>query len=154
VRHFCHQGFWLPHRIRGSEGAKILHDEKLFDAIVPNGTEVEFESYSWFQDDGGTETSLHLLLQAEDIECVIIYGIAIDYYCARANSLGAVALGYRVVMVKDLSRGVAPETTKKAIGELQRAGVQILESVDFFLLTYGNIIVINYLIINHIIRGE
>lgn len=123
------QVLWPPHCVQGSEGAKILLDEKLFDAIVRKGTQVEFESYSGFQDDGGNKTPLHHLLQTEGVERIIIYGIATDY-CVRASSLDAVALGYRVALVKNLSRGVAPETTKKAIEELQRAGVQILESVD------------------------
>jgi len=123
------QVLWPPHCVQGSEGAKILLDEKLFDAIVRKGTEVEFESYSGFQDDGGNQTPLHHILQAGGIERVIIYGIATDY-CVRASALDALKLGYQVVMIKDLSRGVAPETTKKAIEELQRAGVQILESVD------------------------
>jgi|LQYC01.1.fsa_nt_gi hypothetical protein len=38
--------------------------------------------------------------------------------------------GYWVVIIRNLSRGVAPETTKKAIGELQRGGAEILESID------------------------
>jgi len=118
---------WPPHCVQGSEG----HDEKLFDAIVRKDTQVEFESYSGFQDDGGKKTSLYRTLQTWDIERIVIYGLATDYdYCARATSLDAIALGYQVVMIKDLSRGVAPETTQKAIEKLQRAGRQILESVD------------------------
>ena len=123
------QVLWPPHCVQGSEGANILIDEALFDAVVHKGTEVEFESYSGFQDDVGNKTPLHSILQAWGIGRVIIYGIATDY-CVRASSLDAAALGYQVVMVKDLSRGVDPETTKKAVEELQRAGVQILESVD------------------------
>jgi len=48
----------------------------------------------------------------------------------RASALDALELGYQVVMVKNLSRGVGLETTKKAIEELQQAGAQVLESVD------------------------
>ena len=123
------QVLWPPHCVQGSEGAKILLDEKLFDGIVRKGTEVEFESYSGFHDDGGNQTPLHYILRAKGIERVIIYGIATDY-CVRASALDAVALGYRVVMVKNLSRGVAPETTKKAIEQLQQAGVKVVESVN------------------------
>ena len=123
------QVLWPPHCVQGSQGAAILLDEKLFDAIVRKGTQVEFESYSGFHDDGGNKTPLHHILQAWGIERLIIYGIATDY-CVRATSLDAVALGYQVIMIKDLSRGVDPETTKKAIEELQQAGVQILESID------------------------
>ena len=50
------QVLWPPHCVQGSEGAKILIDEKLFDTIVRKGTEVEFESYSGFHDDGDNQT--------------------------------------------------------------------------------------------------
>ena len=123
------QVLWPPHCVQGSEGAKILLDEQLFDAIVRKGTEVEFESYSGFHDDGGNQTPLHHILQAEDIERVIIYGIATDY-CVRASSLDAVALGYQVVMVKDLSRGVAPETTNHALEEMKQRGVILLDTLS------------------------
>jgi nicotinamidase/pyrazinamidase len=123
------QFLWPPHCVQGSEGAKILLDEKLFDAIVRKGTQVEFESYSGFQDDGGNKTSLNLTLQAGGIERLIIYGIATDY-CVRATSLDAVALGYRVVMVKNLSRGVAPETTIHALEEMKQRGVMVLDTLS------------------------
>jgi len=121
------QVLWPPHCVQGSEGAKILLDEKLFDAIVHKGTEVEFESYSGFHDDGGNQTPLHRILQAGGIERVILYGIATDY-CVRATSLDAVALGYKVVMVKDLSRGVAPETTNHALEEMKQGGVIVIDT--------------------------
>jgi nicotinamidase/pyrazinamidase len=123
------QVLWPPHCVQGSEGAKILLDEKLFDAIVRKGTQIEFESYSGFQDDGGNKTTLHSTLQAWGIERLIIYGIATDY-CVRASALDAVALGYQVVMVKGLSRGVAPETTNHALEEMKQRGVMVLDSLS------------------------
>lgn len=123
------QVLWPPHCVQGSEGAKILLDEKFFDAIVHKGTEVEFESYSGFHDDGGNQTPLHRILQAGGIKRVIIYGIATDY-CVRASSLDAVSLGYQVVMVKDLSRGVAPETTNHALEEMKQGGVIVLDTLS------------------------
>jgi nicotinamidase/pyrazinamidase len=123
------QVLWPPHCVQGSEGAKILVDEKLFDAIVRKGTQVEFESYSGFQDDGGNKTPLNRTLQALGIERLIIYGIASDY-CVRASSLDAVALGYQVVMVKNLSRGVAPEATNHAFEEMKQHGVIVLDTLS------------------------
>jgi len=123
------QILWPPHCVQGSEGAKILLDEKLFDAIVHKGTEVVFESYSGFHDDGGNQTPLHRILQAGGIERVILYGIATDY-CVRATSLDALALGYQVVMVKDLSRGVAPETTNHALEEMKQRGVIVIDTLS------------------------
>jgi len=123
------QVLWPPHCVQGSEGAKILITEKLFDATVHKGTEVEFESYSGFHDDGGNQTPLHRILQAGGIKRVILYGIATDY-CVRATSLDALALGYQVVMVKDLSRGVAPETTNHALEEMKQRGVIVIDTLS------------------------
>ena len=123
------QILWPPHCVQSSEGAKILLDKKLFDAIVHKGTELEFESYSGFHDDGGNQTPLHRILQAGGIERVILYGIATDY-CVRATSLDALALGYQVVMVKDLSRGVAPETTNHALEEMKQRGVIVIDTLS------------------------
>jgi nicotinamidase/pyrazinamidase len=107
------QMLWPPHCVQGSPGAKILLDEKLFDAVVRKGTQADFESYSGFHDDGGNTTPLHDVLQAKNIARVNIYAIATDY-CVRATStLDALKLGYHVVMIKDLSRGVARKPRKK-----------------------------------------
>jgi nicotinamidase/pyrazinamidase len=123
------QILWPPHCVQGSEGAKILLDEKLFDVIVRKGTQSEFESYSGFQDDGGNKTPLHRTLQTWGIERLIICGIATDY-CVRSSSLDAAALGYQVVMVKDLSRGVAPKTTNHALEEMKQRGVIVLNTLS------------------------
>ena len=93
------------------------------------GTEVEFESYSGFHDAGGNQTALHHILQAGGIERVILYGIATDY-CVRAGSLDAVALGYRVVMIKDLSRGVVPETMNHALVGMKQRGVVVIDTLS------------------------
>lgn len=47
----------------------------------------------------------------------------------RASALDAVALGYRVMMVKGLSRGVALETTNHAFEEMKQRGVMVLDSL-------------------------
>jgi nicotinamidase/pyrazinamidase len=123
------QVLWPPHCVQGSDGAKILIEETLFDAIIQKGKAVDLESYSGFKDEGENITSLHPTLKARNITRIITYGIAIDY-CVRATCLDGIELGYQVVMVKDLSRGVDPETTRKAIKEMKQAGVEIWNSVD------------------------
>jgi nicotinamidase/pyrazinamidase len=50
--------------------------------------------------------------------------------CVHASSLDAVALGYRVVMVKNLSRGVAPETTNHALEEMKQRGVIVIDTLS------------------------
>ncbi len=60
---------------------------------------------------------------------LVVYGIATDY-CVRATALDAVAAGYQVIVIKNLCRGVAPDTTQKALEEMKSKGVVILDDVD------------------------
>jgi nicotinamidase/pyrazinamidase len=124
------QVLWPPHCVQGAEGAKLLLDEDLLEAVVESGADRDFESYSGFQDDGGNETSLHHLLQKRRITRLIVYGIATDY-CVKATALDAVDRGYHVVVIKSLIRGVAPETSRVALKELEDQGVVLIDEVDF-----------------------
>jgi len=63
------------------------------------------------------------------IETVVVYGIATDY-CVKATALDAAKAGYKVIVVKELCRGVAPDTIEKALKEMRSAGVLIVERLD------------------------
>jgi len=123
------QVLWPRHCVQKTPGAKILLDEKLFKAIVKKGTNPQYDSYSGFQDDGGKKTEMDKLLKKEKITKLIVYGIATDY-CVRATVLDAMASGYKVIFVKNLSRGVAPDTSQKAIDQMKAKGVVILDDLD------------------------
>lgn len=123
------QVLWPPHCVQNTAGAEILLDQKLFKAVVKKGMDPQYDSYSGFQDDGGKKTEMDRILKKDGIKKVIVYGIATDY-CVRATALDAIAAGYKVVMIKNLSRGVAPDTSQKAIEEMKSKGVIILEDLD------------------------
>lgn len=123
------QVLWPPHCVQGTEGARVLVNNNLFLAIVKKGQNKRFDSYSGFQDDGGEKTELDTILKARGIKGVIIYGIATDY-CVKATALDAASLGYEVVVIEDLCRGVSPETTKKAIEEMTSKGIKLIKSLD------------------------
>ena len=123
------QVLWPRHCVQKTPGAKILLDEKLFKAIVKKGINPQYDSYSGFQDDGGKKTDMDKLLKKEKITKLIVYGIATDY-CVRATVLDAMASGYKVIFVKNLSRGVAPDTSQKAIDQMKAKGVLILDDLD------------------------
>lgn len=123
------QVLWPPHCIQNTPGAEILLDKKLFKAIVKKGMDPQYDSYSGFQDDGAKKTELDKILKKDKIKKVIVYGIATDY-CVRATALDAAAAGYKVIMIKNLSRGVASDTSQKAIEEMRLKGVAILDDPD------------------------
>src|SRR4030043_94136 len=116
------QVLWPPHCVQNTPGAEILLDKKIFKAVVKKGMDSRYDSYSGFQDDGGKKTNMEKLLKQEKINKVVIYGLATDY-CVRATALDAVAAGYKVIMIKNLSRGVAPDTSQKAIEEMEAKGI-------------------------------
>jgi nicotinamidase/pyrazinamidase len=123
------QVLWPPHCVQKTPGAEILLDKKWYKALVKKGMDPQFDSYSGFQDDGGKKTELDKILKKDKINKLVIYGIAMDY-CVRATALDAVAAGYQVVVVKSLCRGVAPDTTQKALEEMKSKGVVILDELD------------------------
>jgi nicotinamidase/pyrazinamidase len=123
------QVLWPPHCVQRTSGAEILLDNKLFKATVKKGMDPQYDSYSGFQDDGGRKTKMDKILKKDRITKVVVYGIATDY-CVKATVLDAVALGYKVIMIKNLSRGVAPDTSEKALDEMKAKGVVVLDDAD------------------------
>ena len=123
------QILWPPHCVQRRAGARLLLESTLFRAVIRKGKDPRFDSYSGFQDDGGKRTDLDRTLKKDEITKLLIYGIATDY-CVRATALDAVALGYEVILVESLCRGVAAETTEKALREMMEKGVRILKHLD------------------------
>jgi len=127
--HGRNQVLWPPHCVQNTPGAEILLDKKLFRAVVRKGMDPQYDSYSGFQDDGGKKTKMDKLLKKDKIKKVVLYGIATDY-CVRATALHATAAGYKVIVIKNLCRGVAPETSRTSIEEMKARGIVILDGLD------------------------
>lgn len=123
------QVLWPPHCVQNTPGAEILLDKKLFVATVKKGMDPQCDSYSGFQDDGGKKTDMDKLLKNKKIKTVVVYGIATDY-CVRATALDASAAGYKVIFIKNLSRGVAPDTSQKSIEEMKAKGVVVFDDLN------------------------
>jgi nicotinamidase/pyrazinamidase len=123
------QVLWPPHCVQGTEGAKVLLDRKIFEAIVKKGQNPKFDSYSGFQDDGGARTEMDAILKAAGIKKVVVFGLATDY-CVMATAVDAAASGYKVVVIEGLSKGVAPDTTAKALDNMKSKGILILKEID------------------------
>jgi nicotinamidase/pyrazinamidase len=123
------QVLWPPHCVQKTPGAEVLLDNKLFKAVVKKGMDPQYDSYSGFQDDGGKKTEMDGILKKDGIKKVVVYGIATDY-CVRATALDAVDAGYAVVLIKNLCRGVAQDTSQKAIDEMKAKAILILDDLD------------------------
>jgi nicotinamidase/pyrazinamidase len=123
------QVLWPPHCVQGTENARILVDNNLFLAVVQKGRDRRYDSYSAFQDDGGHKTEMENILRHNEIERIVLYGIATDY-CVRATALDAIRAGFGVIVVQELCRGVAPDTSQNALKEMGETGAAILERFD------------------------
>jgi nicotinamidase/pyrazinamidase len=123
------QVLWPAHCVQESSGAEILINPALIAKVVRKGMNAKFDSYSGFMDDGGSKTDLDKVLKAAGVKTLIVYGIATDY-CVKATALDGAKEGYKVVVVQDLCRGVADETSKAALDEMKQKSVQIWPSLD------------------------
>lgn len=123
------QVLWPTHCVQNSEGAKILVPPGLINAVVQKGKDSKYDSYSGFKDDGGAKTEMDALLKKAGVKTLVVYGIATDY-CVKATVIDGLKAGYNVVVVQDLCRGVAPDSSKAAWQEMQKAGAQLWPSLD------------------------
>jgi nicotinamidase/pyrazinamidase len=126
------QVLWPPHCIQETSGAELLIDSSLLEAVVQKGKDRRFDSYSCFQDDGGAETELQGWLRQEGIRTLALFGIATDY-CVRYSAQDGLARGYRMAVIRSLCRGVDPETSAKALREIQVQGGTIFGDLAEFL---------------------
>ena len=115
---------WPAHCVAGTPGAEYDPglDVELIDVNIRKGQ--GRPAYSIFEgtaDDGRTLSEVLDELGVTDIDVV---GIATDY-CVRASALDAVASGRRVRVLDDLIAGVAPESSRAALTELNDAGVVV-----------------------------
>lgn len=123
------QMLWPPHCVQGTKNAELLLDKTLFSAIVPKGTDPEYDSYSGFFDDNGMATGLADILASHHVTTLIVYGLAIDY-CVKATAMDALTAGFEVILIRDLCRGVAEDTTKTALEEMKAAGINLISTVS------------------------
>lgn len=123
------QVLWPPHCVQGTENANILLDNNLFLAVVKKGQDKKFDSYSGFQDDGGAKTEMNDILKKSGVKELVVYGIATDY-CVKATAIDAANAGYKVTVIEDLCKGVAPETTAKALKEMTEKGITVKKGLE------------------------
>ena len=121
-------GPWPPHCVAGSTGAAFAPELRLpaQTVIIDKATTRERDAYSAF---GHTE--LQARLRAGHVLRLIVCGLATDY-CVRSTVLDALALGYRVVVLRDAIAAVElqPGDGERALRQMRDAGAVIATSAD------------------------
>lgn len=136
---------WPVHCVAGSKGAALhrnLDTEDIdayfrkgkfdaaysgFDGLLAPEDEVavgEREAHESADEDGDAPTSLDDWLRENDVEDVVIVGIATDH-CVRATALDAINAGYNTTVLRDYVAGVDDDASEEALEELEDAGVEV-----------------------------
>lgn len=119
---------WPAHCVAGTEG--VGFHPNFAPSVASGAVEAVFgkgehaAAYSGFE--GADENGVGLAdwLRDRDVTEVDVVGIATDH-CVRATALDARRAGFGTRVLLDLTAGVAPATTERALTELREAGVEL-----------------------------
>jgi nicotinamidase/pyrazinamidase len=132
--HGIDQILWPDHCVQESEGAEFHRDLDMSRVaqIIRKGTDPEIDSYSGFFDNGHRKaTGLDAWLKQQGAQELWVAGLATDY-CVRFTVIDALALGYKVHLVRDACRGVNLKAgdVEGAIREMTAAGAAVVDSTQ------------------------
>ncbi|EST20943.1 amidase [Streptomycetaceae bacterium MP113-05] len=119
---------WPRHCVAGTEG--VGFHPHFAPAVAAGGVDAVFDkghytaAYSGFEGANEHGTWLADWLRARGVTEVDVIGIATDH-CVRATALDAQHEGFRTRVLLDLTAGVAPDSTERALAELRAAGVEL-----------------------------
>lgn len=116
------------HCVAGTEG--VGFHPNFAPAVASGAVAAVFDkgayeaAYSGFE--GADENGRGLVewLRDRQVTEVDVVGIATDH-CVKATALDAARAGFRTHVLLDLTAGVAPHTTTRALAELREAGVEL-----------------------------
>src|SRR5579884_1627012 len=116
---------WPPHCVVGTTGAEFhpALDTQRIEQVFSKGEHAA--AYSGFEGHDPNHMPLAEWLRARRVDAVDVVGIATDH-CVRATALDAVAAGFTTTVRLDLTAGVAPATTARAIETMRAAGVHLV----------------------------
>ncbi len=115
---------WPRHCVANSHGSDF-HPDLATDAIEAVFHKGQYAAaYSGFEGVDDEGTPLADWLRQRGVDEVDVVGIATDY-CVKATAEDAMRAGFRTRVLTDLTAGVAPESSAKALEDLQAAGVGI-----------------------------
>lgn len=123
---------WPVHAVPGSRGFELIAGLPAvteYDFFVWKGVEPDMHPYgACFHDHARTlSTGVIEFLRARGVTTVLIGGLATDY-CVKHTALELRDAAFRVILNRGAARGVAPQTTAKALTQMRAAGVEFAES--------------------------
>jgi nicotinamidase/pyrazinamidase len=121
---------WPAHCVAGTSDAEFhpsLRDTyaRHVDELVSKGQ--TSAAYSGFEGRTDAGEPLADLLRRHHVEAVDVVGIAASH-CVRATALSALAEGFAVTVLEDLTVGVTPDLKRDALDEIERRGGHISRS--------------------------
>ena len=123
-------GQWPTHCIQHTKGSELHKDLDIAGPIFVKGYNEKEDSYSAFggviQEDDGDHLSLEEYLNHNNVETVVVVGLAGDY-CVKATALDALKRGFRTMICPYATKFVNPENSQAVWAELIAAGVEGLE---------------------------
>jgi nicotinamidase/pyrazinamidase len=118
---------WPPHCVAGTAGADFHPDLDTapVEAVFRKGAHAA--AYSGFEGADEAGTPLADWLRGRGVDEVDVVGIATDY-CVHATAADAARAGFGTRVLLDLTAGVAPDSTAKAVEDLRALGVALAGS--------------------------
>ena len=115
---------WPPHCVAGTAGADFYPDLDTapVEAVFRKGAHAA--AYSGFEGADEAGTPLADWLRARGVDEVDVVGIATDY-CVHATAADAARAGFGTRVLLNLTAGVAPDSTAKAVEDLRALGVAL-----------------------------
>lgn len=123
---------WPVHCQAGTPGAAfhpawaaLAEDPTVVDAVFRKGRrEAAYSGFEGVTEEDGALIGLASWLREAGVRAVDVVGIATDH-CVRATALDAARHGFAARVLLDLTAGVAPESTTRALAQLREAGVEL-----------------------------
>lgn len=120
------QTLWPDHCIQGSHGAEF-HEQLQWtkaELIIRKGYRTAIDSYSaFFENDHMTPTGLGGYLRERGIKDITLAGLATDF-CVAYSALDAIAQGFKVTVLPDLSRAIdMGGSLQTMMSQMRNAGV-------------------------------
>ena len=125
---------WPVHAVPGTEGFELvpgLPRPAEYDYFVWKGVELDMHPYGACFHDMAEKMSTGVIewLRARGTSHVLVGGMATDF-CVKATALQLQAAGFQVLLNLAASRGIAPDSTRDALEEMRRAGIETFDGVE------------------------